>query len=185
MFDDEVDESGAARGVGEELQLAFFDRGPLNDKDLYTGGYWAAYYYNGHIYGSEIARGIDIFDLKPSEFLSQNEIDAAALVKFDQMNVQGQKKNVWPAVPVVARAYVDQLNRSKAILPARATAVSAALGRADKIKSSKDTGSAVAAKELDALALQIQKDATTATAADKARLTALATTMKGISAKLR
>ena len=127
------------------FEIAFFDRGPLNDKDLYTGGYWAAYYYNGHIYGSEIARGIDIFDLKPSEFLSQNEIDAAALVKFDQLNVQGQRKNVWPAVPVVARAYLDQLNRSKGILPARATAVSAALGKADKLKSSKDTGAAAAA----------------------------------------
>jgi hypothetical protein len=167
------------------FEIAFFDRGPLNDKDLYTGGYWAAYYYNGHIYGSEIARGIDIFDLKPGEFLSQNEIDAAALVKHDQLNVQKQVKNTWPAVPVVARAYLDQLNRSKGILPARATAVSTALGRADKLKSPKDAGAGANAKELDTLAAQIQKDATTAAAADKARLTALAATMKGIASKLR
>jgi hypothetical protein len=167
------------------FEIAFFDRGPLNEKDLYTGGYWAAYYYNGRIYGSEIARGIDIFDLKPSEFLSQNELDAAALVKHEQLNVQGQAKNTWPAVPVVARAYVDQLNRSKGILPARATAVATALGKADKLKSPKDAGATANARELDGLAAQIQKDATTAIVGDKARLTALAATLKGISAKLK
>jgi hypothetical protein len=161
------------------FEIAFFDRGPLDEKDLYTGGYWAAYYYNGHIYGSEIARGIDIFGLKPSEFLSQNEIDAAALVKHDQLNVQRQGKNTWPAVPVVARAYLDQLNRSKGILPGRATAVATALGKIDKLKS------AANARELDSLATQIQSDAGRATAGDKARLTALATTLKGIAAKLR
>jgi len=167
------------------FEIAFFDRGPLNEKDLYTGGYWAAYYYNGHIYGSEIARGIDIFDLKPSEFLSQNELDAAALVKHDQLNVQRQAKNTWPSVPVVARAYVDQLNRSKGILPARAIAVTTALGKAENFKSPKDAGASANARELDALAGQLQKDATTAVGGDKTRLTALAATMKGIAAKLR
>src|SRR3970282_1005537 len=65
-----------ARNPGE---IAVYDRGPVDEKNLITAGYWSAYWYNGNIYGAEIARGVDIFRLMPSEHLSQNEIDAAIL----------------------------------------------------------------------------------------------------------
>src|SRR4029079_5485185 len=97
------------------VEIAFFDRGPIDGARLVTGGYWSAYWYNGHIYGSEIARGLDVFRLKPSEFLSQNEIDAATLVRSEETNTQLQTKIVWPASAPVALAYVDQLTRAKSI----------------------------------------------------------------------
>ena len=83
--------------------MAYFDRGPLDAKDLITGGYWSTYWYNGNIYASEIARGIDIFRLLPSDYLSQNEIDAAMLVRHEEFNPQQQPKVTWPATAVVAR----------------------------------------------------------------------------------
>src|SRR5439155_566604 len=94
--------------ASKPVEIAFFDRGPIDPKVLITGGYWSTYWYNGAIYGSEIARGIDVFRLKPSEFLTQNEIDAATLVRTEELNTQEQTKVVWPATSVVALAYVDQ-----------------------------------------------------------------------------
>ena len=82
------------------IEIAFFDRGPVDGKQLVTGGFWSAYWYNGSIYGSEIARGIDIFKLKPTEYLSQNEIDAALLIRNDELNPQEQGRIVWPAASV-------------------------------------------------------------------------------------
>jgi hypothetical protein len=93
-------------------EIAYFDRGPL-DTTLVLGGYWSAYWYNGFIVGSEITRGLDIFELKPSAFISQSEIDAAKSVHFDYLNAQGQTKLTWPATVSLARAYLDQLERSK------------------------------------------------------------------------
>ncbi len=98
-------------------EIAFFDRGPMDATKLIAAGYWSAYWYNGYIVGSEDARGVDLFELKPSGFISQNEIDAAKLVRFDFENVQGQPKFVWPASFVVARAYVDQLVRDHGVAP--------------------------------------------------------------------
>jgi hypothetical protein len=77
-------------------EIAYFDRGPIDPKTLILGGYWSAYWYNGFIYGSEIARGLDVFKLVPSKFLTQNEIDAANLVQFSELNVQNQPKITWP-----------------------------------------------------------------------------------------
>ena len=102
------------------VEIAFFDRGPLDPKKLIIGGYWSTYWYNGNIYGAEIARGIDVFRLMPSEYLSQNEIDAAMLVQREEFNAQQQTKVAWPADAVVARAYLDQLKRNKGIQPERA-----------------------------------------------------------------
>jgi hypothetical protein len=166
-------------------EIAFFDRGPLDAKELYTGGYWSAYYYNGHIYGSEIARGLDIFKLVPSENLTQNEIDAAALAQMNELNVQMQPKIVWPANTVVARAYIDQLNRTKGIQPARAKAITDALGRADKIRSAKDKSAAAVAKELEGLAAQLDRDATSVSGQDAARFRLLANLVKERSSKLQ
>src|SRR5689334_14160289 len=96
-------------------EIAFFDRGPVDSTKMVGAGEWSAYWYNGIIVGSEIARGLDIFELKPSGFISQNEIDAAKSVRLDYFNTQDQPKFVWPASFVLARAYVDQLARSSGL----------------------------------------------------------------------
>ncbi|MDP2471299.1 MAG: hypothetical protein Q8W46_10550 [Candidatus Palauibacterales bacterium] len=95
------------------VEIAFFDRGPVDPDQLDpSGGPWSVYWYNGVIVSSEIARGLDILELTPSEYLTANEIEAARSVKFDRFNVQGQQKFVWPPTFALARAYVDQLERS-------------------------------------------------------------------------
>ncbi len=119
------------------VEIAYFDRGPLNADTLLTGGVWGAYYYNGHIIGSEIARGLDIFDLKPSEYLSQNEIDAAKSIHMDTFNPQDQPKLVWPATFSRPRAYLDQLERGKGL-----AADKIAQARKDLTAAQKLTGAA-------------------------------------------
>ncbi|HUO36020.1 MAG TPA: hypothetical protein VMU43_13595 [Candidatus Acidoferrum sp.] len=96
-------------------EIAYFDRGPIDAKMLVLGGDWSAYWYNGYIYGSEIARGLDVFELTPTKDLTQNEIDAAKTVQVDTLNVQSQQRIVWPPKLVVAKAYLDQLERSGAL----------------------------------------------------------------------
>jgi hypothetical protein len=167
------------------VEIAFFDRGPVDAKQLYTGGFWSAYWYNGFIYGSEIARGVDVFRLRPSEFLSENEIAAAMLVQSSDFNAQQQSQIVWPANSVVARAYLDQLTRTKGIPPARADALRAALRRADGLRTGRERNAAAILDELDTLATQLERDAGAAIARDATRLRSLAATVKGHSARLR
>lgn len=166
------------------VEIAFFDRGPIDAKQLITGGYWSAYWYNGRVYGAEISRGIDIFRLTPSEHLSKNEIDAALLVRKEVFNAQEQPEVTWPASGIVARAYLDQLNRSKGIQPARAAAVKAALDSADGIRVGSRNASA-ALEALDALVPQLESDATAANGQDAVRLRSLAETIKGHASRLR
>ncbi len=111
----------------------YFDRGPMDSTKLVGAGSWSAYWYNGYIVSSEIARGLDIFELRPSGFISQNEIDAAKLVHFDYLNAQDQPKLVWPASFVVAGAYLDQLARSNGLAPEKLSAARSALARAEKL----------------------------------------------------
>ncbi|HEX5437365.1 MAG TPA: hypothetical protein VFW98_09395, partial [Gemmatimonadaceae bacterium] len=113
-------------------EIAFFDRGPIDATRMVGGGSWSAYWYNGAIVSSEIARGLDIFQLKPSGFLTQNEIDAARTVHLDYLNVQGQPKYVWPPSFALARAYTDQLERSRGLDATRIAAVRQALAGAEK-----------------------------------------------------
>lgn len=94
------------------FEIAYFDRGPIDPNMLVLGGSWSAYWYNGHIYSSEIARGLDILELTPTKFLTQNEINAAKSVKVAELNVQNQQKFVWPKNKAAALAYVDQIERS-------------------------------------------------------------------------
>jgi uncharacterized protein (DUF305 family) len=95
-------------------EIAFFDRGPIHEEELILGGYWSAYWYAGSIYGTEIARGLDVFNLEPSDFLSENEIAAASLPAPNLVvNAQKQERYIWPAAPIVAKAYIDQLVRSE------------------------------------------------------------------------
>jgi hypothetical protein len=161
------------------VEIAFYDRGPIDPTKLITGGYWSAYWYNGQIYGSEIARGLDVFRLLPSEYVSANEIEAASEVRFTEVNVQEQRRATWPASSAVARSYLDQLTRANAIQPARATAVKAAIEGADKIHNPRDKGAAAVVSQVDAVAADLERDAASATGRDAMRLKALASTLKG------
>ena len=113
-------------------EIAFYDRGPMDSTKLVGAGSWSAYWYNGYIISSEISRGLDIFELTASTLLSQNEIDAAKLVRFEYLNAQDQQKLVWPASFVVARAYLDQLARSKGLPTPRISATRDALSAAER-----------------------------------------------------
>ncbi|HLL82128.1 MAG TPA: hypothetical protein VK420_05730 [Longimicrobium sp.] len=114
------------------VEIAFFDRGPVDSTRMGNGGTWSAYWYNGVIVSSEISRGLDIMELTPSALLSQNEIDAAKTVRQEYLNPQGQPKMVWPASFALARAYADQLERSRGLTAARLGTVRQALTRAER-----------------------------------------------------
>jgi hypothetical protein len=155
------------------FEIAFFDRGPISANQLMLGGYWSAYWHNGAIYGSEIARGLDVFRLEPSEHLSQNEIDAARLVRFDEFNPQTQLLLAWPAEFVVARAYLDQLRRNGGLPAARLDQIAAELDRAEA------TGDAAQRRAaLDALATRLEGEA--AVAGDGARVREMAGVVREI-----
>ncbi|HTS87749.1 MAG TPA: hypothetical protein VMG41_04590 [Gemmatimonadales bacterium] len=113
-------------------EIAFFDRGPMDSTKLVGAGSWSAYWYNGVIVSSEIARGLDIFALAPSGLLSQNEIDAAKLVHLDHLNVQDQPKFVWPASFVVAGAYLDQLARGNGLAAGKIASLRKGLAKAQE-----------------------------------------------------
>jgi hypothetical protein len=166
------------------VEIAYFDRGPLDPKQLILGGYWSAYWYNGAIYGSEISRGVDVFRLKPSDVLTQHEIDAAKSIQSDEMNTQVQKKIVWPATLAVTMAYVDQLTRSKGIQPQRVKAVRAAMERADGTRTG-SSGARGVVVQLTTVAAQVESDASAASGRDALRLRALAETMKRRAESLR
>ncbi|HEV8381528.1 MAG TPA: hypothetical protein VGQ29_08085 [Gemmatimonadales bacterium] len=142
-------------------EIAYFDRGPMDSTKLEIAGSWSAYWYNGYIYSTEIMRGIDVLELQPSAQLTQNEIDAAKLVKFAYQNVQDQQQATWPASFVVARAYVDQLERSKGLAPARITAVRTALANAERARG------AARRTALTTLATQLDRDAASSADAKK------------------
>jgi len=151
-------------------EIAYFDRGPIDPKMLVLGGEWSAYWYNGYIYGSEIARGLDVFELTPTKSLTQNEIDAAKTVRVSELNVQNQQKIEWPANLIVAKAYVDQLERSQALPGERVAALRNAIQSAESSHLSK---SKVA--KLKQMAPDVEKSAAAAqSAADASRLHALA-----------
>ena len=158
------------------FEIAFFDRGPVNDKRIGLAGFWSAYYYRGKVYGTEILRGLDVLALTPSAKLSANEIAAAALARSPgAFNPQQQYPVTWPDVPVVARAYIDQLARDNALDAASQARLVAALGRADaRITANAKDGAL--SSELTALAGGL---------GNGARQARLAATLKGIAARLR
>ncbi|WP_411282151.1 LVIVD repeat-containing protein [Gemmatimonas sp.] len=145
-------------------ELAYFDRGPIDSTRLTLAGYWSVYWYNGQLIGSEIARGLDIFTLQPSELLSKNEIDAAKLITRDEFNAQLQTRIVWPAHFSVARAYVDQLERGNALAEARIAAIRGALESAERASG------AARRTALIALVASLAQDATASSDATKVRL---------------
>jgi hypothetical protein len=152
--------------VNHPYEMAFFDRGPLEGTRLASGGTWSAYWYNGVIVSSEIARGLDVFELSPSPALSQNEIDAAKLVHLDYLNTQDQPHFTWPANIVVAKSYADQLTRTHGVAADRATAISAELNRIGGLSGSARRDA------LNSLAGQVDGDARGAADVNKVRMLA-------------
>jgi len=162
----------------QPFEIAYFDRGPIDPKTLVLGGDWSAYWYNGLIYASEIARGLDVFELTPTKFLTQNEIDAAKTVRVSELNVQNQQKIEWPSQLIVAKAYLDQLSRTQALPPTQIADVQKAIENAETSHMNK--GKVAKLKKM-APSLE-QSVATAKTPADAARLHALADILKNPSA---
>jgi len=138
----------------------------MDSTKLEIAGSWSAYWYNGYIYSTEIMRGLDVLELRPSALLTQNEIDAAKLVTFAYQNVQDQQRATWPASFVVAAAYLDQLDRAHGLAADRITAVRTALASAER------AGGASRRSALNTLATQLDRDA--AGAADGAKVRVVA-----------
>ena len=143
----------------------------MDSTKLEMAGSWSAYWYNGYIYSTEISRGLDVLELRPSVQLTQNEIDAAKLVKLAYQNVQDQQRVTWPASFVVARAYLDQLERSHGLAADR-------IGAARSALASAELGRAGRRATLTTLATQLDRDARSASDATKVRT--LAAVVRGI-----
>jgi len=156
------------------FEIAYFDRGPVDSTKRGSGGHWSTYWYNGYIYGAEIARGVDVFKLVPNQYLTQNEIDAASQVHFDELNVQNQPKITWPANFIVARAYIDQLNRSGALAQERIDALNSTIAKVEAPRSNRSD-----AAQLQTMAVSLDRDAASVkTPVDAARMHALADILK-------
>jgi hypothetical protein len=156
------------------FEIGYFDRGPIDPKMLVLGGDWSAYWYNGNIYASEIARGLDVFELAPTQLLTQNEIDAAKTVRVAELNVQNQQKIEWPSQLIVAKAYLDQLTRSLALPADRVVDLQKAMQSAESSHLNKKSRA-----RLQGMAASLEQTAATAASpADSARLRALAEILK-------
>mgnify|MGYP002525122251 FL=1 len=167
------------------LEIAYFDRGPILEDELITGGYWSVYYYEGTIYGTEITRGLDVLKLIPSEYMSENEIAAAAMaypvIGPRRFNPQQQVPMTWPAAPEVASAYIDQLLRDNAIAEDAAESIGNML---DQVTQAMENGGD------NRLARQINSYRLSAKGSNvdeltRHRLEKLHATLKGIAAGLR
>ncbi len=159
------------------VEIAYFDRGPLDSARLIVAGYFSVYWYNGYVYGSEIARGLDVFRLRPSEFLTQNEIDAAQLLQLGELNVQDQPKFTWTPSFVVARAYLDQLRRDQGLPSEEVARITNDLAEAERLRG------ATQRSALDKLANRVATDVSRAT--DQRRVRLLAADLQALSAGKR
>jgi len=157
----------------QPFEIAYFDRGAIDPNVLILGGDWSAYWYNGYIYGSEIARGLDVFELTPTQFLTQNEIDAAKTVQVNELNVQNQQKLEWPRKLVVAKAYVDQLERSHALPADQIASLRSAIEKAESSSLNKSS-----LEKLKGMTPSLEKSAASASEADARRLNGLAEILK-------
>lgn len=118
--------------TAKPVEIAYFDRGPIHEERMVIGGYWSTYWFNGKIYGTAIVRGLDVFELIPSDYLSENELAAAKLANMgDVFNPQQQFTVTWPAEPVVAKVYLEQLAESKGLSEKDQMAVKEMLDKAD------------------------------------------------------
>ena len=156
------------------VEIAYFDRDQSIRTCSCSHGDWSAYWYNGHIYASEIARGLDIFELTPTKFLTQNEIDAAKTIQVSELNVQNQQKIEWPRKLVVAKAYIDQLERSQALQADQIATLRKEIQSAEKSNLSQTS-----VAKLKDLAPSLEQSAgTMKSAADTTRVQALAEILK-------
>lgn len=156
------------------FEIAYFDRGPIDGAKRALGGFWSVYWYNGYIYGSEIARGLDVFRMVPNQYITQNEIDAANQVHLDILNVQNQPSIQWPSNFIVARAYLDQLARGNALTADRIATLKSAIAMVEESRDDKK-----AKARLGSLAAALNKDAgKTKVSADAARMRSLAAILK-------
>jgi len=145
------------------VEIAYHDRGPVDSTRMQMGGSWSVYWYNGNIVNSEIARGLDIFKLEPSPYLTENEIAAANTVTFEQLNPQGQPKYDWPATFVLAKAYLDQLERHNGLSMDKINSARNQLAKAEKASSRKRSGM------LNDLADEMESQASSSSQSDKVR----------------
>ena len=168
------------------VEIAFFDRGPLHEEKLMLGGYWSAYWFGGLIYGTEIARGLDVLSLSPSDYLSANEIAAASLKEPGVIvNAQQQKRHQWPAEPVVARAYLDQLLRDNVIDAAQQQSLNSALDSATTALADNGRRDAATAAQLQTLATNLTAEDNRRDGITQSRYLGLATTLNGLAERLR
>jgi len=149
-------------------EIAFFDRGPIDPNRMVEGGAWSSYWYNGVIVSSEIARGLDVLELMPNPLLTQNELDAAKTAHLDYLDVQGQPRYTWPASFALARAYVDQLDRSKGLSDARISAIR------QELTSAESASGSARSSALSQLASQVDNDAQSSRDARRLQLLAAA-----------
>jgi hypothetical protein len=155
------------------VEIAFQDRGPVSDEEPEFGGTWSVYWYNGLLVSSEIARGLDIFELEPSEFLTENELEAANTVRLEYLNAQTQPRYVWPATFALARAYVDQLERDSALPGTRVAALRTGLNDAERANG------AARAEVLRRLAGDVEDEA--GGSRDPEKMRALAATLEALA----
>ncbi|HTK29213.1 MAG TPA: hypothetical protein VL309_06665, partial [Vicinamibacterales bacterium] len=152
--------------VDHPKEIAFFDRGPVDGGRMISGGSWSAYWYNGLIVSSEIARGLDIYELLPSGLITENELAAAKTVKVPYWNTQDQQRFVWPPSFALARAYLDQLARTKGLAPDAIAAARSTLAGAEK-----ESG---AQRKTALTELSSKLEAAAASAGDQAKVHSLA-----------
>jgi uncharacterized protein (DUF305 family) len=167
------------------IEIAYFDRGPIDTEELITGGYWSTYWYNGRIYGTEISRGLDVFEMQPSDYMTTNELAAASLEALKgTVNAQTQETVTWPAVPVVARAYQDQLLRDGEIDAAQSRELTQVLDRAERLLDA-DNSNRNASRELSDLAAQFEEEGESRRGIVRKRYLELAATVSGIAEAVR
>ena len=167
------------------VEIAFFDRGPVDEKELILGGYWSAYWYGGRVFGTEIARGLDVLSLSPSDYLSANEIAAASYQAPDVVvNAQQQKRYEWPVVPAVALAYIDQLSRSELLATEQEAEMREILGNMEPLLTSNGKDPLGAAR-LDSIASNLRSEGAARTGISAKRFEELASSIESLAERIR
>lgn len=167
------------------VEIAFFDRGPVDEKELILGGYWSAYWYGGRVFGTEIARGLDVLSLSPSDYLSANEIAAASYQAPDVVvNAQQQKRYEWPVVPAVALAYIDQLSRSELLATEQEAEMREILGNMEPLLTSNGKNPLGAAR-LDSIASNLRSEGAARTGISAKRFEELASSIESLAERIR
>lgn len=167
------------------VEIAFFDRGPVDEKELILGGYWSAYWYGGRVFGTEIARGLDVLSLSPSDYLSANEIAAASYqMPGVVVNAQQQKRHEWPVEPAVALSYVDQLSRSELLAAEQEAEMREILGNVSNLLMS-NTKDPLGAVRLDGIASNLRGEGAGFTGLSAKRFEELAASIEGLAERIR